>query len=70
MSELKALLRNLVIILRARWPNLLDTKLYVDDLTLGVAGTPQVVINTLADAIDLTADILVRAMDVDSGRFG
>ena len=61
-SELKALLRDLMILLKARWPELLDAKLYVDDLTLGVSGPPQVVIDTLAEAIDFTVEVLEVAM--------
>ena len=57
-TELRVLLLDLVVLLKARWPIILTIKLYVDDLTLAACGLPQKVIKTLAAAVDFAVEYL------------
>ncbi len=57
-TELKVLLHDLMVLLRARWPRVLLSKLYVDDLTLAASGAPQIVIRVVAEAIDFAVEFL------------
>ena len=50
-----------VSMLQGRWSKLysiLTTKVFVDDLTLAVTGSPVYVIRVLAEVIDFAVDVL------------
>ena len=51
-SELRVLMLDLINALQARWANIIITKVYVDDLTLSIAGLPEKIIRELAQAIN------------------
>ena len=61
-SELRVLLHPLMDFLHSAWADILVVKLYVDDLTLSVFGTPQWVIRALAKVIDVVVDWLERRL--------
>ena len=53
---------DLINALQARWANIIITKVYVDDLTLSIAGLPGKIIRELAQAIDFAVHVLEDAM--------
>ena len=60
-SELKLLLLDIILELQRRWAPMLNTKLFVDDLTLATLGRP----SALVKFMDEVVDFVVRAFQVD-----
>ena len=63
-TELRALLFDVVLEVRARWAPTLSLKVYVDDLTLSASGVPQHIVRVMHRALLFITSVIEQLLDM------